>query len=496
MRRVAVCTGIVLALLAGPARLPAQNAAPCPPPPALFVRLSGPPGMKVTIYRGGPVGEMLNTPCVVGFRPGYRYRIELGDLPAQLRPTAASVPPGVQAAPLTVIPSLDVIGSLRPLPSVHPWSQPASIVFTEDDFNTVRAGSVVTKVVVLERPETAVPVATTCDTPFELTVPPNLDPMQEAQKHGRPLLVLHMGDGQASPQELACQGIPGTVLLQGDAVLPPPRDPPWLPWMCWPVVDPRAGLPCPQEEICFHDGGDGGLPVGLRPDGKLVGLDPADTVAQYVDNCGNPKIAVSNKVCLCVPRYLLIRTAIAPASNTTSTQPGDTRVSQAPAKWQLETGPIEYQQNINLATVSTWQKPSGLVNLQQTQVVGRSEGLVIYANAEGVGHVTGMCAPPEAAECAKLVIFKWPDKCELQIGDLVTFFIRYKNQGSRPITGVAVSDSLTARLEYVPQSARSDRDAMFTTTPNEAGSAVLRWEITGTLPGGETGTVCFQARVR
>ena len=107
-----------------------------------------------------------------------------------------------------------------------------------------------------------------------------------------------------------------------------------------------------------------------------------------------------------------------------------------------------------------------------------------------------MCAPPEIAECKPLVICKWPDKCDLQLGDLVTFYLRYKNEGSHPITGVVVSDSLTARLEYVPNSARSDRDALFTTTPNEADSSVLRWEITGALPGGQTGTVCFQARVR
>ena len=167
------------------------------------------------------------------------------------------------------------------------------------------------------------------------------------------------------------------------------------------------------------------------------------------------------------------------------------------AKSQLETFALEYQQQTYLQALSSRQKLSALVNLQQTQVVGRSEGLVIYANAEGTGHVTGKCAEAEQLECPKpLVIFKWPDKCELQIGDLVTFYIRYKNQGLRPITGIALSDSLTARLEYVSATARSDRNALFTTTPNEAASVVLRWEITGSLPAGETGTVCFQARVR
>jgi uncharacterized repeat protein (TIGR01451 family) len=484
-RATAIC-----AMLALPAAVFGQG------PPPLFVRLAGPAGMTVTVYRGGPQGEMLNTPCVIGFRPGYRYRIALGGLPERLRPSGTPTPPGMPAPDLTVCPSLDVIGSLRLAGCMPPWDHPASIVFTEEDLAAVRAGSVITKVIVLERPETAVPIATTCATPFELTIPPNRDPLLEAEQHGRPLVLLQMGDNQFNPQELAAIGTPGTVLLPGDTTMPPPRDAPCLPAMCWPLVDPRPCLPALDNEICFHDGGDGGQPVGQRADGKLLGLDPSDTVAQYIDSCGTPKIAISNKVCLCVPRYILIRNAINPSINTTSIFTGDTRIARAPAKSQLETIALDYHQISNLAAVSSRQKASALVNLQQTQVVGRSEGVVIYANAEGTGHITGMCAPPEIAECKPLVICKWPDKCDLQLGDLVTFYLRYKNEGSRPITGIVVSDSLTARLEYVPNSARSDRDALFTTTPNEADSSVLRWEITGALPGGQTGTVCFQARVR
>ena len=58
------------------------------------------------------------------------------------------------------------------------------------------------------------------------------------------------------------------------------------------------------------------------------------------------------------------------------------------------------------------------------------------------------------------------------------------------------SDSLTARLEYIPGSARSDRDAVFTLQQNEAGSVALRWEITGVLQPGKSGVVSFQARIR
>ena len=113
------------------------------------------------------------------------------------------------------------------------------------------------------------------------------------------------------------------------------------------------------------------------------------------------------------------------------------------------------------------------------------------------GKVSGSCPPPEAELCEKpLVIIKWPDKCDPHLGDTVTFFIRYKNQGQKAISNIVVNDSLTARLEYVGGSARADRDALFTATPNEAESMLLRWEITQPLPPGEAGTVTFQARVR
>jgi uncharacterized repeat protein (TIGR01451 family) len=94
------------------------------------------------------------------------------------------------------------------------------------------------------------------------------------------------------------------------------------------------------------------------------------------------------------------------------------------------------------------------------------------------------------------VLFKWVNTCQAQVGDVVTFYLKYSNHGGKPITDVAVSDSLTGRLEYVPHSARSSRDAVFTAQENPSGSLVLRWEISGRLLPGDSGVVSFQARVR
>jgi uncharacterized repeat protein (TIGR01451 family) len=473
---------LVLSLVVVPGVLSAQYHAPAPLPPPLYVRLAGPPGMQVTVYRGGAQGVTLTTPCVIGFRPGYRYRLQLGNMEGRRG--------------LTLFPTLDVLGSLR-MPGPQAIQHPVTLVFSDDDLAGVAAGAVITKVVLLERPETALPVATAPDQTLEQSLPPDRDLFVQAQERGRPVMLVNLGGREYTPAELVPLGVPGTMLLPGEKVLPAPRDPPCLPWACYPLVDPRAGLDCPEDEMCFHDGGDSGNPVGYGPDGKLRGLDPSDTVAQYRDSKGNPKLAISNCVCLCVPRFLVLRTELATAVSVTQTKPGDTRIALVPGGIEFQTNALVEVQDLGLAGLIGVQRVSNLSQEQHTLILFRVEGLHRLTSETKTGSVTGSCPPPELAEIDKpLCIIKWPDRCDPKIGDIVTFYIQYKNQGHRPISDIIISDSLTARLEYVPGTARTDRDALFTTTPNEANSLVLRWEITGTLGPGQVGTVSFQARVR
>jgi uncharacterized repeat protein (TIGR01451 family) len=111
----------------------------------------------------------------------------------------------------------------------------------------------------------------------------------------------------------------------------------------------------------------------------------------------------------------------------------------------------------------------------------------------------GVVKGPEEIDftpCCPITLFKWADPKEAQIGDVVTFFLRYHNHTNEPVDHLAVSDSLTPRLEYIPNSARSDREASMVVEANEAGSVILRWEISGKLLTGQSGVVAFQARIR
>src|SRR5262249_53482799 len=133
---------------------------------------------------------------------------------------------------------------------------------------------------------------------------------------------------------------------------------------------------------------------------------------------------------------------------------------------------------------------------EMAAAVGRVEGLGVYTATEETCDVTVICEPPQVVLDKPMHLTKWADRQCAEVGDVGTFYLKYSNCGGKPIEDVAVSDSLTGRLEYVPGSAKTDRNAVFTTQQNEAGSVILRWEISGKLMPGQTGVISFQARVR
>jgi uncharacterized repeat protein (TIGR01451 family) len=451
------------------------------PPNLLYVRLDGPPGMQATFYQGLPTGHTHATPCAVGLRPGYRYRIRLSGLPG--RPQ------------VNLFPTLEVCGCLQMPHGVRIADYPAPVTFTDEELDKALSGSMITKVILLENPCRAAPVATLPREPLEYIAPGNRDPWLVAQQYGRPVLIVRLGQREVSREELAAESVPGTILLPGEKVLPAPRDLPGCRWSCVPLYDSILGPRFPVEQyLC--DGGDHGLRAGHNAEGQLVGLDPADTVAEYADSCGRLHIAVSNCVCIYVPRFAVVRSEIVPLENVALVSPGDTRLVQAqnvllaqvPSKVALQVEqPVAVEGGLKVSSNVTNTGPL---------VIGRPEGTLEYVSTTVTEKVTAACEHKPCLLEKPLKLIKFPDKCAAHLGEIVTFTLRYSNHGQLPIRDIIVSDSLTGRLEYVTGSARSDRDAVFTTQPNEAGSLILRWQINGPLPPGESGQVTFQTRVR
>jgi uncharacterized repeat protein (TIGR01451 family) len=152
---------------------------------------------------------------------------------------------------------------------------------------------------------------------------------------------------------------------------------------------------------------------------------------------------------------------------------------------------------IELARVLSEQvRLQAMEQVEGPAVVGKVCGLDVIRAVAETRSITVCCNECPRPPDKPLVLFKWADRCSAQVGDVVTFYLKYSNVGGQPITDVAISDSLTTRLEYVPDSSRTDRDAVFTTQENEAGSLVLRWEVSGRLLPGQSGIVSFRARIR
>ena len=522
-----------------PPPLPAQG-----PSPLLFVRFLPPPGVHVTIYQGGANARELAAPCVVGLRPGYLYRVKLSGF---------NEFPGI-----ALYPTLEVRGTVQMPPRGHAIDYPAPVTLHNEEIERVLRGTLLTKVVYLEHPNRALAVATKADEPLETDVPATRDPLQDARALGRPMLIWRLGERQVSAQELAACSVAGTVLFPGERVLPPAGQAPFLPWACVRVTDPIAGPRFPEEE-CLRDGGDSGAPAGLDRDGRLQGLDPSDTVAEYSDSKGRRRLTVSNRVCVCVPRFGVLRTelpvgryeGIIEIGGMQAVQGRDQLKARLPSREaeryeqlqamkgrqrltnsvtrqglgeiqrlevltisELDLGPAQFLGTVGLAKLTEIQRAKlarqmslareldrstslrGVDQIQGTAVVGRTEGLVLVTAVAETRDITVACNEEPQAPDKPMTLYKWVNVQTAQIGDVVTFYLKYTNHGGQPIQDVAVSDSLTARLEYVPGSSRADRNSVFTTQLNEAGSTVLRWEISGKLLPGQSGVVSFQAKVR
>jgi uncharacterized repeat protein (TIGR01451 family) len=282
-------------------------------------------------------------------------------------------------------------------------------------------------------------------------------------------------------------------------------------------------------------------------------------VAEYKDSHGRKRLTISNKVCVCVPRFAVLNSETRLEGNQVALVLTGAETVRGQALLAAKALYSQTQQQERLAGVKSRRSLSGtvgnqvlgkLINVQvlnaihiyegpfalvgatkpyeleqdlrirllrqiefareitkkygtnvvyqveNTQVIGRVEGLALISAVAETRDITVPCDhAPEIPE-QPLYLYKWADKGAAEVGDIITFTLKYSNIGGKPITEVAVNDSLAGRLEYVPDSAQSSRDAVFTTEKNEAGSVILRWEVSGKLLPGQSGVVRFQAKVR
>jgi uncharacterized repeat protein (TIGR01451 family) len=452
-----------------------------PPAPVLAIKMLLPAGAKLTLQPGSGDAKRIDPAVTVGFRPGYSYRLEISDIPNN---------PG-----LTLYPVLEVRGSLVPRVGMNVMEFPAPLYLTRTDLERVAAGAVITKVIYLEDPTKAVPVETKPDQPLEFSESAEQDALREAINNGRVVAVLRVGDRVPESAELKANAVPGTVFLPGEAIAPAAA-PAMLP--CWPVpmYDPILG-PKPTPEECLTDGGDKGLPLGFNFNGKLGGLDPTDVGAEYTVG-GKRRVSTSNQVCICSPRYVIRKVEL--GSNAMHLNAGLESYHQLVSRKVVST-------KLPAEMISQKLKPFGAIGRLKLSVMVVSQGVAsfvdvvapqAFAKSQGLQLVGSFVEPEEITSIPnQLVLTKSVDpNGPVKPGEVVTFTIKYRNATRAPITDMLLSDSLSGRLQYVPGSAQFDRPTNVTTVENEAGSVIVRFEIPGPIPPGQTGEVKFQAKVR
>jgi len=333
----------------------------------------------------------------------------------------------------------------------------------------------------------------------------------------------------------------GTVPIEPTAdlgvPLPETTIAPWSP--------PGIARPWPHDEY-LHDGGDRGAQVTVSDNGQINGLEMEDTIVHFDTVDGRRLVEPSNRVSLYAPRFGAVRQVTVAREDgqqdyltevdnrlkahlneerrraLTAVQPlqpeGELGLKQ-PSLERLEQGEGKLITRVQLAQTdggllhhedlriihngqfSQDERPQIVESIdaalawtvtKAVQVILDGKPIPVLTGDERVQATFGVKEPDNP----RLRVIKTASTKTAQPGEIVDFTIRFDNIGDQTIGNVTLVDNLTTRLEYVPDSAQSSREAEFFTTANEGDSLVLRWEFTDPLKAGDGGVVHFHCRVR
>lgn len=308
---------------------------------------------------------------------------------------------------------------------------------------------------------------------------------------------------------------------------------------------PNLPGPWPYDEyLC--DGGDRALAVQVDRDWTVRGIDTEDTVAHYDTRGGETVVTHSNCVCIYAPRFAAVRHTTAPLIEQHQQYAAGVDLPLAASTQDLAEGPksvnqpVQAQRNLAFTPPYAFLERNLALGLEDVQPVqgidfdllpyenlaiireGRLEasekarlaeltnaakiweayeGVEVLIGGKAANEIVSDVLPQEVIRYETfgkpcLQIVKIANKQNALPGDIVEFTLRFDNVGDETVGNVTILDSLTTRLEYVPDSAQCTRDADFFVVPNEGDSLILRWEIKEPLEVGQGGIIRFQCRVR
>jgi uncharacterized repeat protein (TIGR01451 family) len=317
---------------------------------------------------------------------------------------------------------------------------------------------------------------------------------------------------------------------------------------CGPAY-PVMPQPWDQQEYIF-DGGDRDPAVVVISDGSVAGLQVEDTVMHYETEDGRLLVDPSCRTKIYAPRFAAVRKVTNVATNgmaiaaIPASQPaGPVSLNEKTPSQSVMLGQqIKREDGVKLmeevrdrnrgvpaegiipfVAINDAQRAmedvdfihSGIVREDQWWKIAKGaqaalqwdgiDGVHIFIGEDEALQVKDTLKPEELhvykLKDARVRICKVASDTLANPGDEVTFTIRFDNSGEQPIKNIVILDNLSPRLEYIEGSQTSSvinvvDAANFTATPNEVGSAVLRWEIKSEMKPGEGGWIRFRCKVR
>lgn len=147
------------------------------------VRIDAPKGTTVSFYSGLDETQVQPSPAQVKLAVGHIYRLKLSNIPGM---------PNVM-----LYPSVEVLDQLHP-PAGMEDRYPVPIAITAKELKAAAQGRFVTKVIYLEAPRRAV-AKRRSQAEATTTMPNNINLFAEADRLGRPMMILRIGSRTPSP---------------------------------------------------------------------------------------------------------------------------------------------------------------------------------------------------------------------------------------------------------------------------------------------------------
>ncbi|MCY2988322.1 MAG: hypothetical protein NTY19_10735 [Planctomycetota bacterium] len=315
-------------------------------------------------------------------------------------------------------------------------------------------------------------------------------------------------------------------------------DPTWRP--------PGISGPWPPDEYIF-DGGDRAMAADVRQDWTVMGLDTEDTIAHYETLEGRTEVRASNRVAIYAPRFASVRKVygfvMCQQEDRAAGVEVPTKVSTReerrlantfdqplqPGRYVGNKGPQRFREAVHSSGVGGLGMLAGVDNrfkvyenfeiirsgkfdnTEKARLAERLSAAIVWSSTQAVQAVIDNMAASVAVNHVglqsvyhyetppgkpRLRIVKVASQRQAQPGEIIEFTLRFDNHGDQLIGNVTIVDSLTTRLEYVPDSAQCSVPAKFMTQENDGESLVLRWEIAEPLQVGDGGLIRFKCRVR